>query len=239
MTFTRGRPRPLLSVLAGWPRRLLAGACLLAAVLTQLVSWGQPDPQDVRPATASVLVAARPLGPGQVLRDSDIRAEAWPLDLAPVSALPDARSAVGHRVGSAMARGEPLTTSRLLDTSIAAALSPTQVAVTLTLREPANASVLRAGASIDLYAAADSVLADGQAAISSGVGSGRDARASPEPLISGARVLATASATVADSSAPSPADVPLTVVVAVNGSVVGRLAGQPFDTLIATLRPAQ
>ena len=62
--------------------------------------------------------------------------------------------ALGHTVGAAMTRGEPLTAARLLDTGISAALAPGQVALTIGLAAGNQAAILQAGALIDLYATA-------------------------------------------------------------------------------------
>jgi Flp pilus assembly protein CpaB len=214
MFASRSRHSPLISRLAGWPRRTLAVACLLLAVASLLLGrTGRADrAASSAPAAtlATVLVAARPLAAGTVLDAADLRALAWPESLAPATVLADAHAAIGRTVGAAMARGEPLTASRLLDTSISAALSRNQVAVTVNLQQQSRASILSAGALVDLYAAG----------------------AAGRPLVSAARVLAV----LAPSAAAQ--DGPLSVVLAVSRAEVGRLAGQPIETILATLRPA-
>jgi pilus assembly protein CpaB len=242
MSFERARRSPLLSTLAGWPRRVLAALCLLAAGATFFLA---PAAGRARPAldadAVPVVVAARALAAGRVLAADDLRLTQWPRAIAPTNRLADPNAAVGRAVGAAMARGEPFTTSRLLDTAIAAALGPSEVAVTVTLRESAAASIIQPGALIDLYGTeASSVLADGGSI--STTRPDASSRASPSPLISAARVLAvlpTESAGAPPSSADGSTGPAPVVVLAVNHAVVGRLAGQSVDTMLATLRPAQ
>jgi pilus assembly protein CpaB len=216
------RNSTFLDALRGWPRRAAVVCCLLLAALSALHP-GNPHPAATPGNTRLVLIAARPLAPGALLSAADVNLVDWPERLVPSSALSLEASAIGHRVGASVDRGEPLTRSRLLDTSISAALAPGQVAVSVSLRDQGQSAILAPGSVIDLYAgvAADAVLADGKALPNEAAG----------------REIATAVTVLALVSEPSTTQsAGLVVVLAVSRSTASRLANLPSDTLLATLR---
>lgn len=208
-----------LSVLAGWPRRVAALLCLALAVLSALSSHAGPAPERRSP----VLVTAKPLPPGTVLAATDLAAVLWPDAIVPAAAVLRLSDALGHTVGAAMTRGEPLTTARLLDTGISAALGPGQVALTIGLAGGNQAAILQAGALIDLYAA------------------GADDLIGGSPLPSGAshrlgtnlRVLAV----VPVSSDPASGSGGPSLVIAADRATAVRLAERPAGPFLASLVP--
>jgi hypothetical protein len=131
-----------------------------------------------------------------------------------------------------MARGEPLTAARLLDTSITESLSSTQVAATITLSDQGQAAIVHAGAAIDVYLAAgstDAVLSDGIP-----LTDGKTARAvTVKPIASDVRVIAV-QPHVGDSGV---GDAGLTLVVAVSEAIASQLSNHPSGPFVATLRP--
>jgi pilus assembly protein CpaB len=216
------RNSSFLDALRGWPRRAAAVCCLLLAAVSALRP-GNSHPAAAPGNTRPVLIAAHPLTAGAVLRAADVDLVHWPERLVPSSALSLEASVVGHRVGASIDRGEPLTRSRLLDTSISAALAPGQVAVSVSLRDQGQSAILAPGSVIDLYAgvAGDTVLADGKAL----------------PKEDSGREIATAVTVLALMSEPSATQsAGLVVVLAVTRSTASRLANLPSDSLLATLR---
>jgi len=210
-----------LSILAGWPRRVAALLCLALALLSALISHAPAASGH----TASVVVTAKPLRPGTVLRATDLAAARWPDALVPAAAVLRFSAALGHTVGAAMTRGEPLTAARLLDTGISAALDPGQVALTISLAGGSQAAILQAGALVDLYAAgADSALVDGQP-LPGGTASRR--------LGTSVRILAVlpaAGAGALDGDGSS-------LVIAADRSTAARLADRPAGHFLASLVP--
>jgi pilus assembly protein CpaB len=224
MVAIRFRTNSMLTALSGWPRRVAALICLILAAAAALIG-PEPGRADSIERTASVLIAARGLTAGSVLAATDVRLSSWPISLVPAGTITNRKDAIGRTIGAAMARGEPMTVSRLLDTSIASALTAGQVAVTITLRDGGQGAILAPGARIDLYGASDSLLiADGKPLTSSA---------------SSGRQLATAARVLAVVAQPQSSGGGLTIVVATDRSAAARLANQPTDTLLATLRPSR
>lgn len=207
-----------LSTLSGWPRRIAALLCLLLAAVSALSAHTAPA---AHPQSA-VLVTARPLPPGTVLAATDLTTVLWPDAIVPGTALRRLSDALGHTVGAAMARGEPLTASRLLDTGIAAALAPGQVALTISLAGGEQAAILQAGALVDLYAAtAEAALIEGSAVPSA---------ASHHPVGTNLRVLAVLPATNTPASGSGPS-----LVIAADRATAARLADRQTGQLLASL----
>jgi pilus assembly protein CpaB len=210
-----------LSILAGWPRRIAALLCLTLAVLSAVTSHATPAAGHTTP----VVVTAKPLRPGTVLAATDLAAVLWPDAMVPAAAVLRFSDAVGHTVGAAMTRGEPLTAARLLDTGISAALAPGQVALTIGLAGGNQAAILQAGDVIDLYAASpDTALVDGQP-LPTGAASHR--------LGTDVRVLAVL---------PAPADSAVdgtgaSLVIAADRTTAVRLADHPTGQFLASLVP--
>ncbi|HEX8095613.1 SAF domain-containing protein [Jatrophihabitans sp.] len=210
-----------LSILAGWPRRVAALLCLVLALVSALTSHAPAAAGH----TASVVVTAKPLRPGTVLRAADLAAARWPEALVPAAAVLRLADALGHTVGAAMTRGEPVTAARLLDTGISAALDPGQVALTISLAGGHQAAILQAGALVDLYAAsADTALVDGQP-LPAGTASRR--------LGTNVRVLAVLP--TAGDGALGGAGTGL--VIAADRGTAARLADRPAGQFLASLVP--
>ncbi|MGX7677926.1 SAF domain-containing protein [Jatrophihabitans sp. DSM 45814] len=213
------RVESFLYFLGGWPRRLAAAACVALAALTFLSSHRQSSAV----ASSDVVIAARHVAAGTVLSAADLQLAHWPVDLTPADALHSLSAAVGRPVGAAMSAREPVTTSRMLDVSVSAALSAGQVAVTVTLPDRAQATILAAGATIDLYAGADpSLLANGKPLTNAQGG---------REIASAVRVLA-----VLPPSEPT-SQAGMTIVIATERATASRLANQASGTVLATLRP--
>lgn len=211
-------------MLGGWPRRVAASGCLLLAVASAALG---SSGKDKSPGGVPVLVAARALPAGTMLTGADLRATRWPRSAVPDSVLTDLRSVVGQPIGAAMAQGEALTRSRMLNTAISAALGRDQVAVAITLRDSGEASIVGPGALLDLYAGTDApLLVDGRT-----IPAGTTDMA---PVASSVRVLALASGT-RQTSGEQPG---LTVVIAADRKTAARLTALPSHSVIATLRPS-
>lgn len=207
----------LLAVLAGWPRRVAALLCLMLALVTAL---GSADGSASR-HRSPVIVATRPLGPGTVLTATDLVAVGWPDELLPAEAVPRLADVLGHTVAAAMTRGEPLTRARLLDTGLAAALKPGQVALTIGLTSGNQAAMLQAGALVDLYAADSAALIAGSPL----------PPGTPRLLGSNLRVLAVLPA----AAGPAGTDGGPSLVIAADRSTAARFAGHPTGQFLASL----
>lgn len=168
-----------------------------------------------------MVVTTRALRPGAVVTVADVRAAQWPADTVPAAALERVADVVGQPIGAAMARGEPVTTSRLLNTSISRSLTTGQVALAITLANREQAAIVQPGALISLYATADSApLVEGRAI------SGSSHALAPD-----VRVLAVLPA------AEGTDRTQFGVVIATYPSTAARLAAQPVGALLATLIP--
>lgn len=211
-----------LSFLSGWPRRVAALLCLAGAVLSAVGSHRTP----AAGPTSSVLVTAKPLRPGTVLATTDLAAVLWPASMVPATAVRRFSDALGHTVGAAMARGEPLTAARLLDTGVSAALAPGQVALTVGLIGGNQAAILQAGDTVDLYAAgSDAALVDGR----------------PLPAGTAGRRVGTEVRVLA--ILPAPRDGPSdgtgpSLVIAADRATAARLADRPAGQFLASLVPS-
>lgn len=210
-----------LSFLAGWPRRIAALLCLVLALLSAVTSHAPPSAGH----KSSVVVTARPVRPGAVLAATDLALAPWPDALVPAAAVVRLSDALGRTVGAAMTRGEPLTSARLLDTGIAAALDPGQVALTIGLASGNQAAILQAGAVVDLYAAAaDTAAVQGEP---------QSAGAASRRLGVNVRVLAVmppAADGATGGAGPS-------LVIAADRATAARLADRPAGQFLASLVP--
>jgi pilus assembly protein CpaB len=216
ITALRHRWAGTLDTFAGWPRWVAASLCLALAVLSGFTS--HPGPSDRQ---SPVVVSTRPLLPGTVLAAADLRSMLWPAGTVPAASVIRLSDAVGHTVGAAMTRGEPITAARLLDTGISAALRPGQVALTIPLAGSNQASILRSGALVDLYTtAAEAVLVEGSPLPATGSG---------HRLATNIRVLAVLPPS--DDSGGS------SLVIAADRPTAGRLADRPAGPLLASLVP--
>jgi Flp pilus assembly protein CpaB len=219
MLISRLRWSGRLSALAGWPRRVAALLCLALAVWSAVTGHSTPSPEH----RSTVVVTVRPLQPGTVLAAADLATARWPVGLVPGSAVHELSHALGHTVAAAMTRGEPLTTARLLDTGMSAALGPGQVALTIGLAGGNQAAILQAGALVDVYA--------------SGSDAGYASGSPPPPgtgrrLGSDLRVLA-----VLPASNEPPGSTGPSLVLAADRATAARLADAPAGQFLASLVP--
>jgi Flp pilus assembly protein CpaB len=221
MVLAASRFAGTLSFLAGWPRRIAALLCLALALLSAVSTHAAPAPG----RTSSVIVTAKPLRPGTVLAAPDLAAVLWPTAIVPAAAVLRFADALGHTVGSAMTRGEPLTAARLLDTGMSAALAPGQVALTVGLAGGDQAAILHAGDVVDLYAASsEAALIDGQP-LSAGAPGRR--------VGTGLRVLAVLPAASGGASNGGGAS----LVIAADRTTAARVADRAAGQFLASLVP--
>lgn len=137
--------------LAGWPRRTLAVALLVAAVVVALRP-GQPstDPGP-RSAGVAVVVAARDLAAGAILARDDLRTAAVPAGLVPAGAARELPALVGRTVAGPVRRGEALTDVRIVGPGLTVGLGPQESsAVPVRLADAEAAALLRPGDRIDV-----------------------------------------------------------------------------------------
>jgi pilus assembly protein CpaB len=203
----------LAARLGGWPRRVLALACLLLAGVTALAAR-RTSPPRVGPGRP-IVVAARDLPAGATLRASDVRLRSWPDELRPAGALPHATDAVGRRAGGAIRAGEAITGARLVGAGLTTGLSPSLRGVPVQI---AGGGYVQAGDRIDLLVA-DPV----------------DAAGDPAPPT--ARLLARAVRVLAvlGSSGATAADTD-SVGIAVDDATALKLAAVSGRALVATVR---
>jgi Flp pilus assembly protein CpaB len=170
-----------------------------------------------------VVVAVRALHPGTVLAAADLATARWPDALVPGSAVRELSHAVGHTVAAAMAKGEPLTAARLLDTGMSAALEPGQVALTIGLASGNQAAILQAGALVDVYAVGSDAGYVSGSPLPSGAG---------RRLGTNLRVLA-----VLPASNDPPSSAGPSLVLAADRATAARLADTPAGQFLASLVP--
>jgi Flp pilus assembly protein CpaB len=133
--------------LGGWPRRVAAIVLLLAALATGVGTRQAP----ASPASA-VVVAARDLPAGAELAAGDVETAAWASGTSPPAALTRAQDALGRRTAGALARGEPITTTRLVGPGLATGLPAGEVAVAVQVTG-ATSALVRPGDRVRLLAA--------------------------------------------------------------------------------------
>jgi hypothetical protein len=143
----RDRLRQLLTA-RGWPRalarrRVVAGVLVLLAAVLAI----RPPPQARGEPTAPMLVAARDLAAGSLLRPSDLRVVRAPESVRPPTALTAAEQASGRVLAGVASRGEPVTRARLVgrENSRLATGDPDSVAVPVRLADPEVAALLGGG----------------------------------------------------------------------------------------------
>jgi pilus assembly protein CpaB len=211
-------PGGLLTLLAGWPRRVAALGCLVMAVLGAIGTGSRTGPGTMGP----VLVANRALEPGLILTAADLRTTSWPATAVPADALRQPEQAVGRRVATSLARGQPIQPGSLLDPAVAAALRLGRVTTTVTLADQHQAAILATGAHVDLY----SVVEGGESTATS-VGSS-------SPLARAVTVLAVLPGT---ATADAGGTGGLGLIIATDPVTADRLAAHLSTPLIATLVP--
>ncbi|MBI2702796.1 MAG: flagellar biosynthesis protein FlgA [Mycobacterium sp.] len=138
------RPDWTRTVLA---RRVAAGGLVVLAGIAALRS----DPEGDR---VEVLVAARDLGSGAALNDSDVRTEKRLATTVPEGSMTDPGRVIGATLASPTRRGEVLTDVRLLGSRLAESTAgPGARIVPLHLADEALIDLLRVGDVVDVLAA--------------------------------------------------------------------------------------
>lgn len=138
------RPDWTRTVLA---RRVAAGGLVVLAGIAALRS----DPEGDR---VEVLVAARDLGSGAALNDSDVRTEKRLATTVPEGSMTDPGRVIGATLASPTRRGEVLTDVRLLGSRLAESTAgPGARIVPLHLADDALVDLLRVGDVVDVLAA--------------------------------------------------------------------------------------
>jgi Flp pilus assembly protein CpaB len=216
-----------LATLTGWPRRLAAVGCLLAAAVS--AARGQP-PDNARPRAGPavggipLVVAAHDLAAGTALVATDVRLLAVPSEFVPAGAVRRPAAVLGRVVAGPVRRGEPLTDARVLGPGLADGLRVGEsVAVPVRLADAQAAGLARAGDRVDLLAIPPA------AGRSTGP---PDATRDATLVAAGVRVLAV----IADPHAAATDGV--VVVVAVSDAAARRLAGAAGEQRLSlALRP--
>jgi Flp pilus assembly protein CpaB len=100
----------------------------------------------------AVVVAARDLPIGTTLTAEDVRTARWPAALAPRRGFAVSRLAVGRRLAAPLARGEPVTLTRVVGRELTAGLDADHVACAVATSGDVSVLV-HAGDRVDLLAA--------------------------------------------------------------------------------------
>lgn len=132
----------------GWPRRIVALCCLFGALVSAVHPHGKAAPR----AGTAVVVAARDLPIGTVLGGADVRLAQWPAAFAPPRALDSIRAALGRRLSTPLAHGEPVTATRIVGSGLTAGLAADVVASTVATATDLTALV-HPGDRVDLLVA--------------------------------------------------------------------------------------
>ena len=136
-----------------WPRLLAAGTCLLLALSSALGATRERAAARRPVRTVPVVVAARPLAAGHVLRRGDLRIEHWPQSLHPPPTPARVAPLVGRRCAGAVTVREPLTAARVLGAGITTGLAAGLGAVPVELADGGRAGeYVRAGDHVDVLA---------------------------------------------------------------------------------------
>ena len=150
-------PLPLPGLLgrgrrARWRRavlRRLLSAALAATAVALVVLQLRPPPEPVSP----VVVAAHGVPAGTVLLATDLRVDQVPRSTTQPGSLTTIADAVGRRVGAGLARGESLTTSRLVPRGTLDGLPAGRVALHVVSADPAAVDLLTPGTAARVYPA--------------------------------------------------------------------------------------
>lgn len=159
--FTSLRRR--LPRLGRFPRLCGIGICLLLA-LDSAASRSSRSRAAAVPTAVPVVAAARTLPVGHVLQRADLTVLRWPRPLRPATARADPAALVGRRLAGPLARGEPVTATRLLGRDLATGLPSGLVAVAVPLVDGSALDLVRPGDRVDLLAAPRTDEVDGRPA---------------------------------------------------------------------------
>jgi pilus assembly protein CpaB len=218
----RGRRRVaatrLAARLGGWPRRVLAVALLLAAVVVALRPDGPAGTLVPAPVGVPVVVTARDLPAGVVLTRSDLRVASLPAAAVPAGAARDLPPLLGRTVAGPVRRGETVTDARLVGPGLTTGLGPQEsAAVPVRLADAEAAALVRPGDRVDVL---------GAPVDTDGTPGARDA----VEVATGVRVLAVLRGHDATDG--------VVVVVATTAAVARRLAGAATrHRLTVTVQP--
>jgi len=113
-----------------------------------LVGVVRPPP----PATSPVVVAARPLAAGTVLDPADLRVIRLPGTSPPPGSVAGPGGLVGRRVSTAVAAGEPLSTTRLVPRSTADGAPSGTVVARLVVGDARGVDLVSPGRRVTIYA---------------------------------------------------------------------------------------
>lgn len=151
----RGRRRVagarLVGRLAGWPRRVLAGGLLLAAVVVAL----RPDTPSTalgpRPSGVTVVAAARDLPAGATLARADLRTVSLSPGVVPAGSAGQVSTLLGRTVAGPVRRGEVVTDARLVGPGLTVGLGPQEsAAAPVRLADAEAAAIVRPGDRVDV-----------------------------------------------------------------------------------------
>ena len=142
-----------------WRRRVLrralsaalAGVAVLGCVAVARTPEGGPR--------TAVVVAARDLPAGQVLRPGDLAVQERPAGFAPARALHGPDEASGRRLAGPVTAGEVLTAGRLLGPGLLDGRDDGARAVHVPVADQGALAMTRAGDTVDLVASTGAVLA--------------------------------------------------------------------------------
>lgn len=135
---------------AGWRRHVLrraAAALLICSALLLVLLELRPLPA---PST-TVVVARQPIAAGSVLGPDDLEAIHVPVAQAQPGHIVDTEEVTGRRIGSAMASGEALTSTRLVPRSAADGLAGSRTTLHVVAADPASLSLLHVGQRAVVY----------------------------------------------------------------------------------------
>lgn len=139
-------------VLRRWRRaflrqRRLVAAVLLAASALAFAEHVRPDP----PASTAVVVAARDLQSGALIRPDDVRLVWMPDDVVPSAAATTVADVAGETVAAPMRAGEPLTDRRVVGASLVAGYPAGSVAAPVRVTDAEAVALLTVGDRVDVY----------------------------------------------------------------------------------------
>lgn len=147
-------------------RRALALALLAAALGSALINAAHADPY--------VVTFAREVAPGTTLSADDLELRRFPPDMVPENALRETALAEGQLLAAAAARGEVVTTTRLVGPDLSAALladappgEPFSM-VPVPLAEPDIIPLMHHGAQVDVVGQGPRVVAAGGRVVTTG-----------------------------------------------------------------------
>lgn len=147
-------------------RRALALALLAAALGSALINAAHADPY--------VVTFAREVAPGTTLSADDLELRRLPPDMVPENALRETALAEGQLLAAAAARGEVVTTTRLVGPDLSAALladappgEPFSM-VPVPLAEPDIIPLMHHGAQVDVVGQGPRVVASGGKVVTTG-----------------------------------------------------------------------